>query len=188
MNPDELAVFEGQLRALVADHGLGWVLASVDEAVADGILQERTLQKPRRARRTEAVFYETMGIIDVEEPIAAAASSTGERSHGQGAGGDVGVTVRAYTPQERIALIIESVQRVVVELPEAAAQTRVNLSEAAHEPTEDIVVKFVGDDDWEQQADATSPLGFGQRQIASDPQRRSSLNTALEALKRGVLG
>ncbi len=188
MNPDELAAFENQLRALVADHGLGWVLVSVDEAVADGVLQERTLQKPRRARRTEPVFYETTGVVDVEEPIATVALSSGDRAHGQGASGDVGVTVRAYTTQERIALLIESVQRVVVELPEAAAQTRMYLSEAAREPAEDVVVKFVGEDAVEPLADATSPPGFGQRQIDGDPQRRNSLNAALEALKREVLG
>ena len=50
MQDDQIEALEAELRSVIADAGLQWVLDEVDRSVADGLPQERILRRRRRAR------------------------------------------------------------------------------------------------------------------------------------------
>ncbi|WP_030440388.1 hypothetical protein [Actinoplanes subtropicus] len=202
VGPEELVHVERELRGLLTENGLGWVLASVDDALTEGILQEKTIERPRRRRQRETVHYQgTMGdAVDVEyvlaEPGFRAGSAGGSR-----ADSDTGITVRPYSARERLLLTIESTQRVIAELPAAVVSTRVHLAEAAGAQLGDVTVKFVSeitdtasDQDDQVRAEsigrqeragleAVAPSG---RRLEEDPEYRDSLVAVLDRLKDEV--
>ncbi|MEV4399997.1 hypothetical protein [Nonomuraea sp. NPDC049607] len=109
VTPDEL---EQQLRTLLAEAGLSWVLQQVDDAVAEGNSEEVRLKAQRARPRgrygdEEAIFihdevvYERVSIPSHREP-------DGARIH---------ITTRPYTTAERVQLLIAALRRLLIDLP-----------------------------------------------------------------------
>ncbi|MFF5217848.1 hypothetical protein [Micromonospora sp. NPDC000442] len=192
MTDEELRDLERTLRRLLAERHMDWVLESVDQALVEGVLQERPVERIRRARSDRiyedlqtareprsAVDLEEIVVARGREPAIPSASTTG----------NTGVTVRTHTSLERVLLIIDSMQRVLVELPEAANQTYAGLAEAADGESSGIDLEFASELGGSSPEEFASPSEqrrrpSGRHELEQDRQRRDQLNWLLEELKQ----
>jgi hypothetical protein len=122
-------------------------------------------------------------------------------SGGSRADADTGITVRAYSARERLLLTIESMQRVIADLPAAVVSTRVHLAEAADAQLVDVTVKFVSeiqdgvvDEDDQNREDSAAQqqrtrqgtvMQSGHR-LEEDLEYRDALAAVLDRLKEEV--
>lgn len=111
MQDEELATLEADLRSVLTDAGLQWVLDEVDRSIADGLPQERILRRRRRTRAepTEddyAKFYEAAEPADEQDARAAKRAGT------------LVITTEPYTPRQRLQALLLAVRRISIDLPQ----------------------------------------------------------------------
>ncbi|NLU75503.1 hypothetical protein HCC61_23030 [Streptomyces sp. HNM0575] len=122
MDQAELSRVEQELREALQGTVLAWVLDDVDAAIAAGVPEEKILRRrPQRrgddlrdatpalaAARYEVVDRSALGFVEYE--------ASRKR-------GTLVIATRAMTDHERVQLILDSVQRVFVELPQIELET-----------------------------------------------------------------
>lgn len=108
MNTDELASVKQKLRDFASANGMQWVLGEVDEAVALGVPEIRTLRQSSQQGR---ITYE-----DITEPDAGLISTRRRRNT------EDFVTRRPMTESEQVELLVQALRRVLVDLDEIAKQ------------------------------------------------------------------
>ncbi|MGC4864711.1 hypothetical protein ACLQ3B_04650 [Micromonospora sp. DT53] len=192
MTSEELREIERTLRHLLMEHDMAWVLENVDRAFVEGVLQERPVDRVRRVRLDQTyedlrAAWEPRGAVDLEDVVVAGGQGTSVPS--PSTTGNTGVTVRSHTHLERVLLIIDSMQRVLVELPEAVAQTYARLAEATAGELSGFDLEFASD--MEESSPEKTRVSSGQRrrpsgrhELEQDRQRRDQLNWLLNELKQ----
>ncbi|MFB9831557.1 hypothetical protein [Actinoallomurus acaciae] len=121
MDDLELRRVDRGLRGLFEGTDLEWVLNEVDEAIADGVSEERILQRRRGKGRQRREGREDFRAAASEDYTIARAEG-GEREASR-RGGTLVITTRPMTLRERVLLLLDAVRRVVIELPEIEAET-----------------------------------------------------------------
>jgi hypothetical protein len=134
MDELELRRIDRELRGLLEGTDLEWVLDEVDEAIANGVAEERILQrrrgKGRQARRGPEGWEGPEGRGDLR--VAALQDYTVARAEGgeleaSRRGGTLVITTRPMILRERVLLLLDAVRRVFIELPEIEAETLTEL-------------------------------------------------------------
>lgn len=120
MNGVELQRTDQQIRALLMESKLRWVLDEVDQAIAMGVPEERVLR--RRAGRRRAEQDLDLAAADRYETVSLGVIKTAEREASRQAGTLV-TTTRPMTIQERVELLFEALRRVLTEVPEIEKET-----------------------------------------------------------------
>ncbi|WP_217565877.1 hypothetical protein [Streptomyces sp. GbtcB7] len=115
MNEGELRDAETQLRALVSDIGMQWLLNEIDEAIAAGTAVEKAL-KPRRRRTQSRVPAGTPEpppfITERLEDMPEAESDVVRRNQ------SIVISTRPLSRRERVALLVSALRRIMIVLPE----------------------------------------------------------------------
>ncbi|MGH2777280.1 MAG: hypothetical protein ACRDJB_01375 [Actinomycetota bacterium] len=112
MDPEELVQTNGKLRAFAAEHGMQWVLAEVDEAVALGVVETRELRRSSRSGRT------------VYEDVTGSTSARGRRRP------EEFVRSRPMTDLEQVQLLVAALRRVLVDVDTVAAASIATLNDS----------------------------------------------------------
>jgi hypothetical protein len=111
MDDVEAAEIELELRAMILDAGLTWVLEEVDEALAEGFVEV-----------TDKPSVRTSKARDIGK-VEALSSGTLNRRRDE--------KIRPYTPTERTFLLIDAIRRAVVETAALEQQLTSSLKELA---------------------------------------------------------
>lgn len=122
MHDSELRRVDRELRGLLAGTDLQWVLDEVDEAIADGVSEERILHHRRGKGRRGGERREEDLRVAASEDYTVARAEGGELEASR-RGGALVITTRPMTLRERVLLLLEAVRRVVIELPEIEEET-----------------------------------------------------------------
>ncbi|WP_305779812.1 hypothetical protein [Nocardia nova] len=124
MDSDQLLAVEDEIRSMISDSSLAWLLDEVDDAIAAGIPEEKLLRRQRRAvgrsdQEAEAALYKVIDTASVHD-------AEYETSRKQGT---LVIATRPMTDQERVEVLLEALRRVLVELPEIELETLRTLRE-----------------------------------------------------------
>jgi hypothetical protein len=162
MDNAELELLERGMRALLTESGLGWVRASVEEGIAAGTHTEVSI--PRRSSRGNEPpsLFDEDG-FQYKEPSP---NSGGRQLIGN---------VR-LSQAERVTLITQAIQRLILELPEIHQDTLKRLAPTDDEADMAVAgMEFVPDEDDAAQA----PPSF---EAVMTPQARAARRAAVEFL------
>ncbi len=129
MDADELAEVDQQLRETCAQHGLGWVVAQVDELIAQGHDVFDTDEPYYQGRRAHSDRY----------PMVA----YGRRPQ------QAGLRSVPFTPAERTLLLIDAMITVFTQLPAAQASAVGTLRQGfeGRAPVVDFITSIDADDE-----------------------------------------
>lgn len=103
MNDQELSRVEEELRAIMLENRLGWVLSQLDTSISHGITEERPLD--------EQESIESLA-VSIRPALPAKARRTGRSGRSQ-----IGTTNRPQTVRERVLNLLSALKRVAIELP-----------------------------------------------------------------------
>ncbi|WP_093156407.1 hypothetical protein [Saccharopolyspora antimicrobica] len=135
MNSDELRSAEQALRDVLTGTNLEWVLGEVDAAIAAGVPEEKILRRRRPRQRSDDRSYsdpaEMAALYTVEDRPEFGSIEYGASSKN----GTLVISTRKMTNEERVQLLLDALQRVLVELPEIEVATLKNLHVDENEPT-----------------------------------------------------
>jgi hypothetical protein len=121
MTGEELESAIGKLREFAVAQGMQWVLDEVDEAIALGVPETRTL---RQTSRRGVTTYEDVTNPDIPE------LSGGEQGR-RGRRGEEFVRSRPMTPVEQVELLLQAIGKVLTNLDEIANGTMEALDPAS---------------------------------------------------------
>ncbi|MCC3314882.1 hypothetical protein [Nocardia africana] len=117
MDSHQLLAVETEIRSVISDSSLAWLLDDVDDAIAAGIPQEKVLRRRRGAvQQSEDADVALYQVFDPE----AISSKEYETSRKQGT---LVITTRPMTDAERVEVLLEALRRVLVELPDIELET-----------------------------------------------------------------
>ncbi|MDF5758432.1 hypothetical protein [Spongiactinospora sp. TRM90649] len=139
MAADEI---ERQLRTVLADLGMGWILQQVDEAIQVGVSAqvEKTVRRRSRSHKAESAWFETVrqdDLVEVELPRSGPRSKEPPR-----------LTTRAMSTEERVLLLISALRRILAEVPKIEAEQMTLLGvQGAHQEVRIERVRFLPDED-----------------------------------------
>jgi len=171
MRDDELAEVEAQLRGLIEEMGLPWVLDAVDRSITEGVSEERVLRRRRTPQHDhEPPVYET--VVGSEREFRAASRSE-----------TLVITTRPMTARERVEQFLIALRRILLELPDIEGHTLALLSDSDAErrtPVETVAFHPVDADHARREPahDLARP----------DPERREYLRRVLDNLAAEVRG
>lgn len=141
MDEAELRRVEEELREVLRDTVLAWVLDDVDAAIAAGVPEEKILRR-RPQRRGDDARDATPALAAARyEVVDRIVLGFGEYEASRKRGTLV-IATRAMTDHERVQLILDALQRVLVELPEIELET---LKMVQNEPEGDIGTRGVAE-------------------------------------------
>lgn len=171
MDNEEFIRVEEEIRSIIAEADLQWILTSVDEAISAGISSEKGIIVQQRRRRT-SMGSEEFEFARLVEP--------GGREHPK----RVVSTNEPFSPQQRVELFISALGRAITELPSIQEETLKHLAET---PNQDSVpvhsLRFMPEEDAVASA---GPPEMENLQNAAARQRRIATQRVLDALEAEV--
>ncbi|MGA5880690.1 hypothetical protein ACPC3D_33720 [Streptomyces cellulosae] len=117
MNRLELRSVEQQLREVLQNTALSWVLDDVDAAIAAGVPEEKILRRRPQRRGDNSHATSPAAAAARYEVVDRSMLGLGEYESSR-KGGTLVIAPRAMTDEERVQLLLDAVRRVLVDLPE----------------------------------------------------------------------
>ncbi|GAB2845414.1 hypothetical protein [Lentzea nigeriaca] len=117
MDQTELVQLEAELRGIATEAQLGWVLAQVDEMVAQGVAEDQSEEDFLSKERVDS-----WSAFDVNAPALKSVKPGSSRT-------SAAVVNRPWTVRERVLTLLEALRRVLVELPLIEQDTLSRLSD-----------------------------------------------------------
>lgn len=164
MDDRELSRIEDELRAIIAEAGLAWVLSRLEEVISYGVVEDRSIDG-----------YESLKF--------SMASEWTEETSGRRVGGSsrVGITTRPQTVLERVLSLLGALERVTIELPVIEQDTLGRLiGPTGEKQAAARIVRFLPDEDM---IGGETSLKISDNE---DEQRRLAFGRLLPVLREAV--
>lgn len=128
MDDSELQNIEQQIRDTLSGTEIEWILDEVDLAVSAGVPEERILRRRTHRNRGDQIPTTPDALASEYTLLMSSeiASSDYEASRKRGT---LVITTRPMTKQERLQILLDSIRRVFIELPEIELKTLETLRE-----------------------------------------------------------
>ncbi|MBA6439479.1 hypothetical protein [Streptomyces sp. GMR22] len=180
MREDELRELEQQLQQVLIESGFAWLMDAVEDSAAAGVPQEKLLRRRRKSRDQENPFEEGAR----EEPEYTTVSEYTQRQYRAGQRtGSVVISTRPMHTQERVELLLDSLHRMFVELPEVEENTLSILGEGDERRAPVHRVAFIP-------ADTDRRLSTRETVLSREraERHRRNLSQVIDAIREGVRG
>lgn len=180
MHENELRQLEEQLHQVLIASGFEWLTDAVQDSAAAGVPQEKLLRRRRQSRPTESA-------IDgggSEEPEYTTVSNYTQRQYRAGQRtGSVVISTRPMETRERVELLLDSLHRMFVELPEVEESTLSVLEEGDGRRPPVFSVRFIPADTDRRRPTEERVLSRERAEL-----HRRDISQIIVALREGIRG
>lgn len=166
MDDQELSRMEVELRGIMAESGLDWVLSRLNEAIPYGIVEERSVDQYDSRQESKL-------------PVPSLMDEDGTFRHNGRP--RLAITSRPQTVQERVLSLLEALERITIELPAIEQDALTSLaSVGADEKAAARSVRFSPDEDMRDNETVLKPIDN------ESELRRTDFERLLSALRQEV--
>jgi hypothetical protein len=158
VTPEECNTIYQQLETILRRMTMTWVIDQVNEVVALGKPQMKKVRTMRVASSADGRLLprESLESRIVEEYVGDVVSLVPHKVTRRGPGPEAELTtVQAYTPQERVGLLIDAIEQTFVERPAMESSVLQTLNDLATTMDQDSGMVFVSEQDNQQRQEVS---------------------------------